>query len=55
MTTYLQDEWQWRRVQLSGRIRRSRTACDQSTWESQETWTWVSSLSPTEETPERLA
>lgn len=55
MTAYLQDEWQWRGVQLSGRIRRSRTACDQSAWESQETWTWVSSLSPTGETPERLA
>jgi predicted transposase YbfD/YdcC len=55
MAAYLQDEWQWRGVQLSGRIRRSRRACDQEEWESQETWTWVSSLSPRVGTAERIA
>lgn len=55
MTVYLQDEWHWRGLQLSGRIRRSRRASSESAWESQETWTWVSSLSPTVGTPEQVA
>jgi predicted transposase YbfD/YdcC len=55
MTAYLEQEWQWLGVQLSGRIRRSRRARRQEAWESQETWTWVSSLSPLGRTPERIA
>ncbi len=55
MTAYLGEEWQWRGVQLSGRIRRSRWASRADGGKSQETWTWVSSLSPTVGTPERIA
>lgn len=55
MTAYLGQEWHWRGVQLSGRIRRSRWLAGQEGEDSQETWTWVSSLSPAVATPERIA
>lgn len=41
---YLHQELHWPGVRLSGRIRRSRRPVGQSAWESQETYTWVSSL-----------
>jgi hypothetical protein len=55
MTAYLAEEWQWRGMQLSGRIRRSRWTGSPEGEHSQETWTWVSSLSPAVGTPERIA
>jgi hypothetical protein len=55
MTAYLAEEWQWRGMQLSGRIRRSRWTGSPEGEHSQETWTWVSSLSPSVGTPERIA
>lgn len=55
MTAYLGEEWQWRGMQLSGRIRRSRWVGGQKGEDSQETWTWVSSLCPAVATPERIA
>ncbi len=55
MTAYLGEEWHWRGVQLSGRIRRSRWVGGPEGEDSQETWTWVSSLSPAVGTPERIA
>jgi predicted transposase YbfD/YdcC len=55
MTAYMAQEWRWPGIQLSGRIRRSRKGRTKTDWESQETWTWVSSLSPELGTPERVA
>ena len=55
MTDYLQDEWEWPGMQLSGRIRRFRKRRYASTWESQKTWTWVSSLSPKVGSAKRVA
>jgi hypothetical protein len=44
MNAYLAEEFAWRGVRLSGRIRRSRKPSHQLTWEGQETRLWVSSL-----------
>jgi hypothetical protein len=55
MSAYLEEEWQWRGVRLSGRIRRSRWASRPEGGASQETWTWVSSLPPAVGTAERIA
>ena len=44
MGPYLDQELDCPGVRLSGRIRRSRRSRSQTTWESQETQTWVSSL-----------
>jgi hypothetical protein len=44
MGPYLQQELDWPGVRLSGHVRRSRRPLGQEEWESQETYTWVSSL-----------
>lgn len=41
---YLEQELDWPGVRLSGQVRRSRRPLGQRDWESQETYTWVSSL-----------
>jgi hypothetical protein len=45
MQAYLAQDYDWPGVQLSGQIRRSRRSLTSSTWEEQQTFTWVSSLS----------
>ena len=45
MTLYLDKEFDWPGLQLSGRIRRSRKPIGATAWESQKTHTWLSSLS----------
>lgn len=44
MEAYLDHDFGWRAVRLSGRIRRSRRWPGSTQWEQQETYTWVSSL-----------
>lgn len=44
MGPYLHHELDWPGVRLSGHVRRSRRPLGQTAWESQETYTWVSSL-----------
>ena len=55
MTTYLDQELDWRGAQTSGRIRRSRKRTRQVAWESQETYPWVSSLPVERNTAQRVA
>jgi len=43
MQTYLAKDYDWPGVQVSGQIRRSRRSLISTTWEEQETYTWVSS------------
>lgn len=43
---YLQQEFNWPSLQLSGWIRRSRRKSGQTEWQSQEMTVWVSSRSP---------
>lgn len=43
---YLQQEFNWPGLQLSGWIRRSRRKSGQTAWQSQEMTVWVSSRSP---------
>ena len=45
MAPYLEQELNWPGVRLSGHVRRSRRSSSATQWESQETHTWVSSLS----------
>jgi hypothetical protein len=51
---YLEQELDWPGVQLSGRVRRSRRPLDQTAWESQETYIWVSSLAIEHVTPRTI-
>lgn len=44
MGPYLHQELDWPGVRLCGQVRRSRRPLYQTSWESQETYTWVSSL-----------
>jgi predicted transposase YbfD/YdcC len=55
LNAYLQQEYGWSGVQLSGRIRRSRKHSGAEAWENQQTHTWVSSLSPTQGTARKVA
>ena len=55
MTAYLDQELDWPGVHLSGRIRRSRRPLGLTEWESQETHTWISSLSSEQVTATQLA
>lgn len=53
MGPYLEQELDWPGVRLCGHLRRSRRPLGQRDWESQETYTWVSSL-PRERVTPRL-
>jgi len=44
MGPYLEQELDWPGVRLAGHIRRSRRSSGATAWESQETYTWISSL-----------
>ena len=55
MTDYLEQEYDWPGARSCGRIRRSRKHLGADVWESQQTHTWVSSLSLTQITACELA
>ena len=55
MTAYLDTVLHWPGLQLSGRIRRSRQRSGQTTWESQTTYTWISSADADTTTAKEIA
>ena len=52
---YLQQEYGWPAVQQVGWIRRARRRLGEATWQSVETWTWMTSAPPATAGPETLA
>jgi hypothetical protein len=55
LAIYLQQEFGWKNGRLVGKIRRSRRRTKDTQWRTQETTTWICSLSREQTTPKKIA